>query len=116
MVYSYPYVPIGGAIRIGIAIFSYCGRLFYGLTGDYDTVTDIDVLRDGIEDGMRQLLDAAAEAHTTTVKPHRASGNGASSNGTRAGVTERQAASGSAAGKRRRATGGARKGRQRHSG
>ncbi len=59
MVYSYPYVPIMGSVRISIAIFSYCGRLFFGITGDYDTVTDIDVLRDGIEAGMRELVVAA---------------------------------------------------------
>ncbi len=60
MVYSYPYVPIVGTVRIGIAIFSYWGRLFFGITGDYDTVPDIDVLRDGIEDGVRELLAGAA--------------------------------------------------------
>jgi diacylglycerol O-acyltransferase / wax synthase len=59
MVYSYPYVPIMGSVRISIAIFSYCGRLFFGITGDYDTVADIDVLRDGIESGMRELVAAA---------------------------------------------------------
>ncbi len=59
MVYSYPYVPIMGSVRISIAIFSYCGRLFFGITGDYDSVTDIDVLRDGIEEGMRELVVAA---------------------------------------------------------
>ena len=59
MVYSYPYVPIMGSVRISIAIFSYCGRLFFGITGDYDTVADIDVLRDGIEAGMRELVIAA---------------------------------------------------------
>ena len=62
MVYSYPYVPIMGSVRISIAIFSYCGRLFFGITGDYDTVTDIDVLRDGIEAGMRELVVAAGGA------------------------------------------------------
>jgi diacylglycerol O-acyltransferase / wax synthase len=60
MVYSYPYVPIMGSVRISIAIFSYCGRLFFGITGDYDTVADIDVLRDGIEEGMRELVVVAA--------------------------------------------------------
>jgi diacylglycerol O-acyltransferase len=59
MVYSYPYVPIMGSVRISIAIFSYCGRLFFGITGDYDSVPDIDVLRDGIEAGVRELVGAA---------------------------------------------------------
>ncbi len=59
MVYSYPYVPILGTVRIGVAIFSYCGRLFFGITGDYDSVSDIDVFRDGIEGGIRELVAAA---------------------------------------------------------
>jgi diacylglycerol O-acyltransferase / wax synthase len=56
MVDCYPYVPIGGQIRIGIAIFSYVGRLNFGVTGDYDSVPDIDVLCKGLEAGIKELL------------------------------------------------------------
>ena len=56
MVRAFPYVPLGGQIRIGIAIFSYDGQVNFGITGDYDTTEDIDVLAAGIEDGMTQLL------------------------------------------------------------
>ena len=75
MVYSYPYVPIMGSVRVSIAIFSYCGRLFFGITGDYDTVTDIDVLRDGIEEGMRELVLAAGGSppHAARARGKRAS-------------------------------------------
>jgi WS/DGAT/MGAT family acyltransferase len=55
----YPYVPIGGSIRIGVAIISYAGELNLGLTGDYDSVPDLDVLREGIRRGMDELLAAA---------------------------------------------------------
>jgi WS/DGAT/MGAT family acyltransferase len=128
MIYSYPYVPIAGQVRISIAIFSYCGRLFFGITGDYDSVTDINVLRDGIEDGMRQLLAAASPAPSHTARPRaaqsdrraprraparRPASRATSPGGTKAG----QAASGSAAaGNRARATPGARNGRHRPSG
>jgi diacylglycerol O-acyltransferase len=71
MVYSYPYVPIMGSVRISIAIFSYCGRLFFGITGDYDTVADIDVLRDGIESGMRELVAAAGGRSRPASRPRR---------------------------------------------
>jgi diacylglycerol O-acyltransferase len=71
MVYSYPYVPIMGSVRVSIAIFSYCGKLFFGITGDYDTVPDIDVLRDGIEEGMRELVAAAGGA-VAAGRPRRA--------------------------------------------
>src|SRR5205807_970364 len=33
LLYAYPYVPILGTVRIGIAIFSYCGGMFFGITG-----------------------------------------------------------------------------------
>jgi len=58
MIRAFPYVPLGGQIRLGIAIFSYDGEVNFGLTGDYDTTEDIDVLSGGIEDGMTQLLKA----------------------------------------------------------
>jgi WS/DGAT/MGAT family acyltransferase len=52
---AYPYVPLGGQCRIGAAIFSYNGQVNFGVTGDYDSVPDIDVLSDGIEQGMDEL-------------------------------------------------------------
>ncbi len=58
MIRAFPYVPLGGQIRLGIAIFSYDGEVNFGITGDYDTTEDIDVLSGGIEDGMTQLLKA----------------------------------------------------------
>jgi hypothetical protein len=51
----YPYVPIGIQMRVGIAVFSYDGRVGFGITGDYDTATDIDVLARGIERGIAGL-------------------------------------------------------------
>jgi diacylglycerol O-acyltransferase / wax synthase len=56
MLKAYPYVPVFGNVRITIAIFSYDGNVTFGITGDYDTVPDIDVLSRGIEDGMAELL------------------------------------------------------------
>jgi diacylglycerol O-acyltransferase / wax synthase len=53
---AFPFVPIGGHIRVGVAIFSYNGMLNYGVTGDYDTAPDIGVLCRGVEDGMTELL------------------------------------------------------------
>jgi diacylglycerol O-acyltransferase len=59
MLYAYPYVPLAGTVRISIAIFSYLGGLFYGVTGDYDTAPDIDTLCRGIEAGMAELVALA---------------------------------------------------------
>jgi diacylglycerol O-acyltransferase len=50
-----PYVPLGAQCRTGIAIFSYDGQVNFGVTGDYDTTPDLDVLCRGIEDGMAEL-------------------------------------------------------------
>ena len=44
MLECFPYVPIAGHVRIGVAIFSYDGGLTFGVTGDYDEAPDIDVL------------------------------------------------------------------------
>jgi WS/DGAT/MGAT family acyltransferase len=52
----YPYVPIAGQVRIGVAMFSYDGLVTFGVTGDYDTVADIDVLTNGIDEGIAELL------------------------------------------------------------
>jgi WS/DGAT/MGAT family acyltransferase len=51
-----PYVPIATTLRTGVAIFTYCGQVTFGLTGDYATTPDLDVLARGIEDGVAELL------------------------------------------------------------
>ncbi len=56
MVTAYPYVPLAGQVRIGLAIFSYDGQVTFGITGDWDTTEDLDVLARGIEGGMRTML------------------------------------------------------------
>jgi diacylglycerol O-acyltransferase / wax synthase len=53
---SYPFVPVVGSIRIVVAIFSYDGGLYFGVTGDYESAADIDVLTTGVERGMDELL------------------------------------------------------------
>jgi WS/DGAT/MGAT family acyltransferase len=55
----FPFVPLGGHVRIGVAIISYDGGLNFGVTGDYETAEDIGVLCDGIEAGVAELLKIA---------------------------------------------------------
>jgi WS/DGAT/MGAT family acyltransferase len=69
MLYAYPYVPIAGSVRIGIAIFSYLGSLNFGVTADFDSVPDIEVLTRGIESGVAELLAAARREHRVTRMP-----------------------------------------------
>ncbi len=56
---SYPYVPVVGTIRIVVAIFSYDGQLYFGVTGDRDHAPDVDVLTTGIETGAAELAACA---------------------------------------------------------
>jgi WS/DGAT/MGAT family acyltransferase len=60
MLESYPFVPVVGSIRIVVAIFSYDGGLYFGVTGDFDGAPDIGVLTEGIERGMSDLLALTA--------------------------------------------------------
>jgi diacylglycerol O-acyltransferase len=59
MLEAFPFVPLASSVRIGVAIFSYNGKLNYGITGDRDTAPDISVLGGGIEAGMIELLKLA---------------------------------------------------------
>jgi diacylglycerol O-acyltransferase / wax synthase len=70
MLESFPFVPVVGSITIVVAIFSYDGGLYFGITGDYDRAPDIDVLSDGIERGIGDLL--AQIAPPSPTRPARA--------------------------------------------
>lgn len=61
MLEAFPYVPLAGSIRIGVAIFSYLDSLNFGITGDYDSNPDLDVLAAGICAGLGDLQKAARE-------------------------------------------------------
>jgi diacylglycerol O-acyltransferase / wax synthase len=60
MLGCYPYVPIAGRVRVGVAIFSYVGDLTFGVTGDYDSMADLDTLVRGIGEGVDELHRIAA--------------------------------------------------------
>jgi diacylglycerol O-acyltransferase / wax synthase len=62
MLECFPYVPLAGHVRVGVAIFSYDGGLHFGVTGDWDHAPDIEVLCRGIERSMAQLVAAAGGA------------------------------------------------------
>jgi diacylglycerol O-acyltransferase len=48
---------------LAIAIMSYNGSLDYGLLGDYDAMPDIDLVAEGIEIALEELLAAARGGH-----------------------------------------------------
>jgi hypothetical protein len=78
MLESFPYVPLIGHARISIAIFSYDGGLYFGVTGDHDSSSDIDILTAGVERSMTELLALVPPAPTTRAQadPQRAAAAG----------------------------------------
>ncbi len=65
-----PYVPIATTLRTGVSIFTYCGQVTFGITGDYATTPDIGVLAAAIESGVAELVKAAeATASEPAVAP-----------------------------------------------
>jgi WS/DGAT/MGAT family acyltransferase len=74
---------------LAVAIMSYNGSIDYGLLGDYDALPDIDVIAEGIEASLQELLAVARARSGASAAPQRASGNGAAAgNGASAGAQE----------------------------
>ena len=74
MLETFPYVPLGGHVRVGVAIYSYDGTLGFGVTGDGDAAPDLALLCGGIERGIAELLVAArAEASAPPLAQRRPS-------------------------------------------
>ena len=56
---TYPYVEVIDREGLTIAVVSYEGQLFFGLTSDLDVVADLDRIAAGIEGHFLQLADAS---------------------------------------------------------
>ena len=65
LVAAYPLVPIFHRQALGVALFSYDGRLFWGINADWDAVPDVHDLVAAI-DAEFQLLGAAAGSEPAT--------------------------------------------------
>ena len=72
-----PYVPIATTLRTGICIFSYCGNVTFGITGDFTANPDLDVLAHGIEHGVSELVMAAKRQHRPAPATRRDPASGA---------------------------------------
>lgn len=55
MLAAYPYVPIADRLRTGIAVTSYGDDLLFGITADWHTAPDVDVLRDALVSAFTEL-------------------------------------------------------------
>jgi hypothetical protein len=61
-----PVVPLAAEHAVGIAVLSYAGQMTFGLCADRSTVPDLDVLRHGIVNSLREL---SALSRLTAVAP-----------------------------------------------
>jgi WS/DGAT/MGAT family acyltransferase len=85
----YPQVPLADRLALGIALFSYDGRICWGFNGDYDVVPDLARFVDDVREAFRELREAAGlgpgAARPRAARPRgaaaRANGGGAPSPG-----------------------------------
>jgi diacylglycerol O-acyltransferase / wax synthase len=56
---AWPLVPLAAEHALGIAVFSYDGKVFFCLNADRDSVPDLDVAAIGIEQSLHALVDLA---------------------------------------------------------
>jgi WS/DGAT/MGAT family acyltransferase len=71
LIKAFPFVPLAGELRVTVAIFSYDGQVNFGVTGDYDSVPDIEILCTGIEQGIAELREPSARAGTLSANGRR---------------------------------------------
>jgi WS/DGAT/MGAT family acyltransferase len=56
MISLYAHVPIAQGCRLAIGMFTYAGRMTFGINADHAGVPDVDVLADGIGRGLEELV------------------------------------------------------------
>ncbi|MCW2496915.1 WS/DGAT domain-containing protein, partial [Jatrophihabitans sp.] len=61
----YPYVPLADRLRVGIAVTSYDGGLYFGITSDRDSVPNLDTFKEGLLTGLQDLLSEAENARAS---------------------------------------------------
>ncbi|MFP3881735.1 MAG: WS/DGAT/MGAT family O-acyltransferase [Actinomycetota bacterium] len=60
MIANYPMVPLWNQHGIGVALFSYDGRLLWGIQADYDTLPDSDDFVSALHTSFQELRELAA--------------------------------------------------------
>jgi len=55
----YPMVPLAENTALGIAIMSYAGQINFGLTADYDALSDVEALAGELRGSIEELVAAA---------------------------------------------------------
>jgi len=60
MIANYPMVPLWAQHGLGVALFSYNGRLLWGIQADYDTLPDSDRFLAAIQESFQELRKVSA--------------------------------------------------------
>jgi diacylglycerol O-acyltransferase / wax synthase len=63
-----PFVPIFHGVRVGTAILSYNGTVCFGVTGDYATTPQVDVVADGAVRAVHELRKHVPDAGPSSRK------------------------------------------------
>jgi diacylglycerol O-acyltransferase len=71
MLAAYPLVPLFSNQGLGIALFSYDGKLFWGLNADWDMLPDVGVFAEAIQTSFAEMLDAARQQVVMPVNKRR---------------------------------------------
>src|SRR5947199_1356028 len=58
---QYPVMPIGETMGLSIAVTSLAGTMAFGITADWDTLSDIEALGEAIDDSLAELRKAAGK-------------------------------------------------------
>jgi len=66
-----PFVPLSHGVRIGVSVLSYNGQVRFGVTGDYDTIPEVEWFCRRIEAGLAQLAQLASVEAGAEVSPAR---------------------------------------------
>jgi WS/DGAT/MGAT family acyltransferase len=69
MIETYPVVPLLDGLGLGIALFSYDGRLCWGFNADYDLVPDLDQFVVFVREAFEELQGIAQRARPEPKRP-----------------------------------------------
>jgi WS/DGAT/MGAT family acyltransferase len=88
---TYPIAFLAGERALAVAVLSYNGGMYFGLLGDYEAMPDIDVVADGLERALAELVRLAQGAGRKRRGRARKTGGsgGARSDGSRNGRSDR---------------------------
>lgn len=65
----YPMVPLARRQALCVGVMSYNGRVHFGLVGDYEAMSDLDLLAAGLEESLDELIATAGPRDSEAQRP-----------------------------------------------